>query len=152
MSVVSLAELEAYAGVISALRAQGDLTKDKKELLGELTKILGYLFSLYFQFQTSYTKSLSLIMWHVVHIFLSIVYPQYFNRAPPCRGPQSCQWWAPHNHCLSVSVGFTWHFEMQNIWTDNCPLYDKICILSILCFPYPLLGLTLALVLVYLWC
>ncbi|KAM6970111.1 LOW QUALITY PROTEIN: BRCA2-interacting transcriptional repressor EMSY [Aplochiton taeniatus] len=34
-------ELEAYAGVISALRAQGDLTKDKKELLGELNKILG---------------------------------------------------------------------------------------------------------------
>ncbi|XP_029029208.1 BRCA2-interacting transcriptional repressor EMSY isoform X2 [Betta splendens] len=34
-------ELEAYAGVISALRAQGDLTKDKKNLLGELTKILG---------------------------------------------------------------------------------------------------------------
>ncbi|XP_037125069.1 BRCA2-interacting transcriptional repressor EMSY isoform X1 [Syngnathus acus] len=33
-------ELEAYAGVISALRAQGDLTKDKKDLLGELTKIL----------------------------------------------------------------------------------------------------------------
>uniref|UniRef100_A0A3B4G2F5 BRCA2-interacting transcriptional repressor EMSY n=1 Tax=Pundamilia nyererei TaxID=303518 RepID=A0A3B4G2F5_9CICH len=32
--------LEAYAGVISALRAQGDLTKDKKDLLGELTKIL----------------------------------------------------------------------------------------------------------------
>lgn len=36
-----LPELEAYAGVISALRAQGDLTKDKKDLLGELTKILG---------------------------------------------------------------------------------------------------------------
>ncbi|XP_019960682.1 BRCA2-interacting transcriptional repressor EMSY isoform X3 [Paralichthys olivaceus] len=34
-------ELEAYAGVISALRAQGDLTKEKKDLLGELTKILG---------------------------------------------------------------------------------------------------------------
>ncbi|XP_077596845.1 BRCA2-interacting transcriptional repressor EMSY isoform X2 [Stigmatopora nigra] len=34
-------ELEAYAGVITALRAQGDLTKDKKDLLGELTKILG---------------------------------------------------------------------------------------------------------------
>uniref|UniRef100_G3QCF6 BRCA2-interacting transcriptional repressor EMSY n=1 Tax=Gasterosteus aculeatus aculeatus TaxID=481459 RepID=G3QCF6_GASAC len=34
-------ELEAYAGVISALRAQGDLSKDKKDLLGELTKILG---------------------------------------------------------------------------------------------------------------
>ncbi|XP_070700065.1 BRCA2-interacting transcriptional repressor EMSY [Pempheris klunzingeri] len=34
-------ELEAYAGVISALRAQGDLTKDKKDLLGDLTKILG---------------------------------------------------------------------------------------------------------------
>lgn len=34
------AELEAYAGVISALRAQGDLTKDKKDLLGELTKVL----------------------------------------------------------------------------------------------------------------
>ncbi|KAK2828409.1 hypothetical protein Q5P01_019443 [Channa striata] len=34
-------ELEAYAGVISALRAQGDLNKDKKDLLGELTKILG---------------------------------------------------------------------------------------------------------------
>ncbi|XP_029375132.1 BRCA2-interacting transcriptional repressor EMSY isoform X2 [Echeneis naucrates] len=34
-------ELEAYAGVISALRAQGDLTKDKKDLLGELTRILG---------------------------------------------------------------------------------------------------------------
>uniref|UniRef100_A0A671V9F4 BRCA2-interacting transcriptional repressor EMSY n=1 Tax=Sparus aurata TaxID=8175 RepID=A0A671V9F4_SPAAU len=34
-------ELEAYAGVISALRAQGDLTKDKKDLLAELTKILG---------------------------------------------------------------------------------------------------------------
>ncbi|XP_073672090.1 BRCA2-interacting transcriptional repressor EMSY isoform X3 [Paramisgurnus dabryanus] len=33
-------ELEAYAGVISALRAQGDLTKDKKELLGELTRVL----------------------------------------------------------------------------------------------------------------
>lgn len=38
-------ELEAYAGVISALRAQGDLTKEKKDLLAELTKILGYLFS-----------------------------------------------------------------------------------------------------------
>lgn len=38
---VSLTELEAYAGVISALRAQGDLTKDKKDLLAELTKILG---------------------------------------------------------------------------------------------------------------
>lgn len=35
-----LVELEAYAGVISALRAQGDLTKDKKDLLGELTKVL----------------------------------------------------------------------------------------------------------------
>ncbi|XP_012719807.2 BRCA2-interacting transcriptional repressor EMSY isoform X2 [Fundulus heteroclitus] len=34
-------ELEAYAGVISALRAQGDLTKDKKDLLGGLTKMLG---------------------------------------------------------------------------------------------------------------
>uniref|UniRef100_A0A3P9LZX0 BRCA2-interacting transcriptional repressor EMSY n=1 Tax=Oryzias latipes TaxID=8090 RepID=A0A3P9LZX0_ORYLA len=34
-------ELEAYAGVISALRAQGDLTKGKKDLLAELTKILG---------------------------------------------------------------------------------------------------------------
>ncbi|XP_056909637.1 BRCA2-interacting transcriptional repressor EMSY [Takifugu flavidus] len=34
-------ELEAYAGVISALRAQGDLTKEKKDLLGNLTKILG---------------------------------------------------------------------------------------------------------------
>ncbi|KAL2095432.1 hypothetical protein ACEWY4_010151 [Coilia grayii] len=33
-------ELEAYAGVISALRAQGDLTRDKKDLLGELTKVL----------------------------------------------------------------------------------------------------------------
>ncbi|KAJ8266405.1 hypothetical protein GJAV_G00130070 [Gymnothorax javanicus] len=33
-------ELEAYAGVISALRAQGDLSKDKKDLLGELTKVL----------------------------------------------------------------------------------------------------------------
>ncbi|XP_032662260.1 BRCA2-interacting transcriptional repressor EMSY isoform X8 [Chelonoidis abingdonii] len=33
-------ELEAYAGVISALRAQGDLTKDKRELLGELSKVL----------------------------------------------------------------------------------------------------------------
>ncbi|KAJ7996828.1 hypothetical protein DPEC_G00222570 [Dallia pectoralis] len=33
-------ELEAYASVISALRAQGDLTKDKKDLLGELTKVL----------------------------------------------------------------------------------------------------------------
>ncbi|XP_057176618.1 BRCA2-interacting transcriptional repressor EMSY isoform X2 [Triplophysa rosa] len=33
-------ELEAYAGVISALRAQGELTKDKKELLGELTRVL----------------------------------------------------------------------------------------------------------------
>ncbi|XP_019380492.1 PREDICTED: BRCA2-interacting transcriptional repressor EMSY isoform X2 [Gavialis gangeticus] len=33
-------ELEAYAGVISALRAQGDLTKEKKELLGELSKVL----------------------------------------------------------------------------------------------------------------
>ncbi|XP_051971632.1 BRCA2-interacting transcriptional repressor EMSY-like isoform X2 [Xyrauchen texanus] len=33
-------ELEAYAGVVSALRAQGDLTKDKKELLGELSRVL----------------------------------------------------------------------------------------------------------------
>ncbi|XP_071421130.1 BRCA2-interacting transcriptional repressor EMSY isoform X2 [Pithys albifrons albifrons] len=33
-------ELEAYAGVISALRAQGDLTKEKKDLLGELSKLL----------------------------------------------------------------------------------------------------------------
>ncbi|XP_051541996.1 BRCA2-interacting transcriptional repressor EMSY-like isoform X2 [Myxocyprinus asiaticus] len=33
-------ELEAYAGVVSALRAQGDLTKDKKELLGELGRVL----------------------------------------------------------------------------------------------------------------
>ncbi|XP_018105891.1 BRCA2-interacting transcriptional repressor EMSY isoform X2 [Xenopus laevis] len=33
-------ELEAYAGVISALRAQGDLSKEKKELLGELSKVL----------------------------------------------------------------------------------------------------------------
>ncbi|XP_028655364.1 BRCA2-interacting transcriptional repressor EMSY isoform X1 [Erpetoichthys calabaricus] len=33
-------ELEAYAGVISALRAQGDLNKEKKDLLGELTKLL----------------------------------------------------------------------------------------------------------------
>ncbi|XP_020918204.1 BRCA2-interacting transcriptional repressor EMSY isoform X21 [Sus scrofa] len=33
-------ELEAYAGVISALRAQGDLTKEKKDLLGELSKVL----------------------------------------------------------------------------------------------------------------
>lgn len=38
---VFLSELEAYAGVISALRAQGDLTKDKKDLLGDLTKVLG---------------------------------------------------------------------------------------------------------------
>lgn len=38
---VCVSELEAYAGVISALRAQGDLTKDKKDLLAELTKILG---------------------------------------------------------------------------------------------------------------
>lgn len=37
---VLFVELEAYAGVISALRAQGDLTKDKKDLLGELTKVL----------------------------------------------------------------------------------------------------------------
>ncbi|XP_068600585.1 BRCA2-interacting transcriptional repressor EMSY [Brachionichthys hirsutus] len=34
-------ELEAYAGVVSALRAQGDLTRDKKDLLAELTKLLG---------------------------------------------------------------------------------------------------------------
>ncbi|XP_064414057.1 BRCA2-interacting transcriptional repressor EMSY isoform X2 [Latimeria chalumnae] len=33
-------ELEAYAGVVSALRAQGDLTKEKKDLLGELSKVL----------------------------------------------------------------------------------------------------------------
>ncbi|KAE8627936.1 hypothetical protein XENTR_v10007229 [Xenopus tropicalis] len=33
-------ELEAYAGVISALRAQGDLCKEKKDLLGELSKVL----------------------------------------------------------------------------------------------------------------
>lgn len=39
--IAYLSELEAYAGVISALRAQGDLTKDKKDLLGDLTKILG---------------------------------------------------------------------------------------------------------------
>ncbi|XP_068600524.1 rho guanine nucleotide exchange factor 12-like [Brachionichthys hirsutus] len=31
----------AYAGVVSALRAQGDLTRDKKDLLAELTKLLG---------------------------------------------------------------------------------------------------------------
>ncbi|XP_061485024.1 BRCA2-interacting transcriptional repressor EMSY isoform X2 [Rhineura floridana] len=33
-------ELEAYAGVITALRAQGDLTKEKKDLLGELSRVL----------------------------------------------------------------------------------------------------------------
>uniref|UniRef100_A0A4W3H3C1 BRCA2-interacting transcriptional repressor EMSY n=1 Tax=Callorhinchus milii TaxID=7868 RepID=A0A4W3H3C1_CALMI len=33
-------ELEAYAGIISALRAQGDLSREKKELLGELAKVL----------------------------------------------------------------------------------------------------------------
>ncbi|XP_069496141.1 BRCA2-interacting transcriptional repressor EMSY isoform X2 [Ambystoma mexicanum] len=33
-------ELEAYAGVISALRAQGDLSRDKKDLLSELSKVL----------------------------------------------------------------------------------------------------------------
>uniref|UniRef100_UPI00398EA758 BRCA2-interacting transcriptional repressor EMSY n=1 Tax=Pristiophorus japonicus TaxID=55135 RepID=UPI00398EA758 len=33
-------KLEAYAGAISALRAQGDLTKEKKDLLGELAKVL----------------------------------------------------------------------------------------------------------------
>ncbi|XP_070605601.1 BRCA2-interacting transcriptional repressor EMSY isoform X5 [Erythrolamprus reginae] len=33
-------ELEAYAGVISALRAQGDLTKEKRDLLGELSRVL----------------------------------------------------------------------------------------------------------------
>ncbi|XP_029458022.1 BRCA2-interacting transcriptional repressor EMSY isoform X4 [Rhinatrema bivittatum] len=33
-------ELEAYAGIITALRAQGDLNKDKKDLLGELSKVL----------------------------------------------------------------------------------------------------------------
>ncbi|XP_048453931.1 BRCA2-interacting transcriptional repressor EMSY isoform X3 [Rhincodon typus] len=33
-------ELEAYAGAVSALRAQGDLTKEKKDLLGELAKVL----------------------------------------------------------------------------------------------------------------
>ncbi|XP_055493506.1 BRCA2-interacting transcriptional repressor EMSY isoform X2 [Leucoraja erinacea] len=33
-------ELEAYAGAISAFRAQGDLTKEKKDLLGELAKVL----------------------------------------------------------------------------------------------------------------
>ena len=32
--------MEAYAGVISALRAQGDLTKEKKDLLGELSKVV----------------------------------------------------------------------------------------------------------------
>lgn len=42
---VCFPELEAYAGVISALRAQGDLTKDKKDLLAELNKILGYVLS-----------------------------------------------------------------------------------------------------------
>lgn len=36
----NFSELEAYAGVISALRAQGDLTKEKKDLLGELSKVL----------------------------------------------------------------------------------------------------------------
>ena len=33
-------ELEAYAGIVSALRAQGDLTKDKKHLLNELAATL----------------------------------------------------------------------------------------------------------------
>uniref|UniRef100_A0A8C4WZG7 EMSY transcriptional repressor, BRCA2 interacting n=1 Tax=Eptatretus burgeri TaxID=7764 RepID=A0A8C4WZG7_EPTBU len=32
-------EMEAYAAAVSALRAQGDLSKDKKDLLGELAKI-----------------------------------------------------------------------------------------------------------------
>lgn len=38
--LLSFTELEAYAGVISALRAQGDLTKEKKDILGELSKVL----------------------------------------------------------------------------------------------------------------
>lgn len=33
-------ELEAYAGIVSAFRAQGDLTKDKKHLLNELSSTL----------------------------------------------------------------------------------------------------------------
>lgn len=44
MIIIFPPELEAYAGVISALRSQGDLTKEKKDLLGELSKVLRWLF------------------------------------------------------------------------------------------------------------
>ena len=36
-------ELEAYSSVVSAFRAQGDLTKDKKRLLHDLQNILRYI-------------------------------------------------------------------------------------------------------------
>jgi hypothetical protein len=35
-------ELDAYSGVVSAFRAQGDLSKDKKKLLQDLQHILRY--------------------------------------------------------------------------------------------------------------
>ena len=34
-------ELEAYAGIVSAFRAQGDLNKDKRKLLTDLQNYLG---------------------------------------------------------------------------------------------------------------
>ena len=36
-------ELEAYSSVVSAFRAQGDLTKEKKRLLHDLQNILRYV-------------------------------------------------------------------------------------------------------------
>ena len=40
-------ELEAYSSVVSAFRAQGDLTKEKKRLLHDLQNILRYMYIVY---------------------------------------------------------------------------------------------------------
>jgi hypothetical protein len=40
-------ELDAYAGIVSAFRAQGDLNKEKKSLLQQLQNTLRYIEELF---------------------------------------------------------------------------------------------------------
>ena len=39
-SILCVSELEAYSGVVTALRAQGDLTKERRKVLQDLSTLL----------------------------------------------------------------------------------------------------------------
>uniref|UniRef100_A0A8D2JCK2 BRCA2-interacting transcriptional repressor EMSY n=1 Tax=Varanus komodoensis TaxID=61221 RepID=A0A8D2JCK2_VARKO len=78
-------ELEAYAGVISALRAQGDLTKEKKDLLGELSKVLSI----------STERHRAEVRRAVNDERLTTIAHKYDGRPSPCMsGPNSSSEWS----------------------------------------------------------